>query len=210
MPSAKTRGSYHSPLRARQASSTRQAVLTAAIDLFSECGWTGTTLAAVAATAGTAIETVYPGYGSKSGLLNASIDEVLGSNDEVAWPGGSPSGELPSVSSRQERLVGTALHIATVHQRSAGLLEALRQAALSNAAAKTRQEKYEADWHALIVNALTSILDRTPPEHMVDAVWAIASPEVFTMLVAKRRWPPERYEQWLVDTAAVLIRNSER
>jgi AcrR family transcriptional regulator len=209
VPSAKSRGSYHSPLRARQATATRQAVLTAAIDLFSECGWTGTTLASVAATAGTAIETVYSGHGSKAGLLNASIDAVLGDNDK-GTRSGWPSAEPPSDSSRQERLVATALHISTVHKRSAGLLEALRQAALSNADARTRQEKYEADWHEQIVGALTSILERPPPEHMVDAVWAIASPEVFTMLVAKRRWSPDRYEQWLVDTAAVLIRNAER
>jgi AcrR family transcriptional regulator len=52
-------------------------VLEAAARLFTDRGWAATTLAAVAADAGTAVETVYAGFGSKSGLLTAAIDAAI-------------------------------------------------------------------------------------------------------------------------------------
>jgi len=64
-------------LRARQAAETRRTVLSAATRLFIERGWAATTLAAVAAEAGTAVETVYSAFGSKSGLLIAAIDVAI-------------------------------------------------------------------------------------------------------------------------------------
>src|SRR5262245_65592526 len=73
---------YHSPLRARQAAETRRTVVAAAGRLFGERGWAGTTLAAVAAEAGTAVETVYSGLGSKAALLVAAIDVDIVDDDD--------------------------------------------------------------------------------------------------------------------------------
>ena len=71
-------------MRARQAAETRQTVLCAATRLFIERGWAATTLAAVAAEAGTAVETFYSAFGSKSGLLIAAIDvAIVGDDDET-------------------------------------------------------------------------------------------------------------------------------
>ena len=54
----------------------------AATRLFFERGWAATTLAGVAAEAGTAVETVYSAFGSKSGLLIAAIDVAIVGDDE--------------------------------------------------------------------------------------------------------------------------------
>src|SRR5262249_56974623 len=72
------------PPRARQAAETRRTVVGAAGHLFGERGWAGTTLAAVAAEAGTVVETIYAGFGSKAGLLIAALDVALVGGDGKA------------------------------------------------------------------------------------------------------------------------------
>src|SRR5262245_26382925 len=68
---------YDSRRRSRQAAQTREESLTAAIELFSESGWAGTTLAAIAERAGVAVETIYAGFGSKKGLLRVALDVAI-------------------------------------------------------------------------------------------------------------------------------------
>src|SRR4051812_23491530 len=73
---------YHSPLRARQAAATRLAIIHAAIRLFGDRGWAATTLPMVAAEAGTAVDTIYSAFGTKSGLLMAAIDLAIAGDGE--------------------------------------------------------------------------------------------------------------------------------
>src|SRR6187549_3153545 len=71
------RSRYHSPLRAKQAAETRQAIVNAAIALFGERGWAATSLPMIAAEAGTAVDTIYAAFGTKSGLLMAAVDRAI-------------------------------------------------------------------------------------------------------------------------------------
>jgi AcrR family transcriptional regulator len=199
------RSAYHSPLRARQAAATRQAVLVAATRLFIERGWAGTTLASVAAEAGTAVETVYSGFGSKSGLLAAVIDVALIGDDEpVALAERSHYRRLGE-GNREQRLDAAALIIALAHERSFGLLRTLQEAAASDSAAKTRWEKFETDRRTEIENGLGLILDGPAGDGLADTVWALTCPEVFGKLVYGRGWSVSRYQRWLVDTVGTVI-----
>ena len=56
---------YTSAVRTEQATATRRAVLRAARELFAERGYAGTSIAAVAAHAGVAVDTVYAAAGRK-------------------------------------------------------------------------------------------------------------------------------------------------
>ncbi|OAA27380.1 transcriptional regulator, tetR family [Frankia sp. EI5c] len=67
---------YHSPLRAAQAEATRAAILGAAVVVFSERGYTGTTMRAVAAEAGVAVESVYA-LASKARLLELAFERAV-------------------------------------------------------------------------------------------------------------------------------------
>jgi AcrR family transcriptional regulator len=200
---------YHSPLRTRQAAQTRQAVLAAATRLFAARGWAGTTLAAVAAEAGTAVETVYAGFGSKSGLLTAAIDAAIAGDDEPVPLAERPRYARMGTGSRRERLSAAANLIAPAHVRSVPLLRALQEAAASDEAAAGRWARYEADRRAEIVHGLGLILGHRPADRLADSAWAIASPEVFAKLVIDRGWPATRYERWLADTVDVMLGTSE-
>jgi hypothetical protein len=49
-----------------------------------------------------------------------------------------------------------------------------------------------------IVASLALILGEDAPDEMVDAIWALVSPQVFSMLTEGRGWSSERAEAWLV------------
>src|SRR5690349_19724964 len=77
---------YNSTRRSRQAAQTRSEILTATVELFGTNGWSGTTLAAIAAKADVAVETIYAGFGSKKGLLRAALDvAVVGDTEEIPF-----------------------------------------------------------------------------------------------------------------------------
>lgn len=200
---------YHSPLRARQAAETRETVLGAATRLFTERGWAGTTLAAVAGEAGTAVETVYSAFGSKSGLLIAAIDvAIVGDDDE------EPMVERPEfarlgVGQRSARLALAARIITRALVGAVPLMGALREAAANDAAANTRWQAYETDRHTVIAAGLQLICGNEAPQVLVDSMWALASPEVFTKLTTERGWQVEHYEGWLVETASALLESTE-
>lgn len=201
---------YKSPLRARQAAETREIVLAAATRVFTERGWAGTTLAAVAAQAGTAVETIYSGFGSKSGLLIAAIDVAIVGDD-----GDEPLVDRPEfselgVGELSERLALAARIITRAFGRAVPLMGALREASASDEAASTRLHNYETDRRAVIAAGLNLIRGSKAPGTLVDSVWALASPEVFTKLTAERGWTVEDYERWLIETAYALIKGAER
>jgi AcrR family transcriptional regulator len=208
--SRQRQSTYHSPLRARQAAETRETVLGAATRLFTERGWAGTTLAAVAAEAGTAVETVYSAFGSKSGLLIAAIDVAIVGDD-----GEEPLVERPGfaglgVGERFERLALAARIITRALEGAVPLMGALREASASDAGASLRWHTYEADRRAVIAAGLQLIRGNKAPEALVDSMWALASPEVFTKLTRERGWQVEHYERWLVETASALLEGAER
>jgi AcrR family transcriptional regulator len=185
-------------------------VLGAATRLFSERGWSGTTIGAVAAEAGTAVETVYSAFGSKSGLLTAAIDVAIVGDDEQ-----EPLAERPEFASlgagaRSARMAAAARIITLAHVRGVPLLRALQEAAASDTSSRDRWDKYEADRRTMIVSGLEMILEREPTDHLVDSVWALASPEVFVKLTHERCWPVDRYERWLIETADALFASVER
>jgi len=197
---------YHSPLRARQAAETRQNVLSAATHLFIERGWAATTLAAVATEAGTAVETVYSAFGSKSGLLIAAIDvAIVGDDDDTPLVERAEFAAL-GAGRRSERLLTAARIITSALVHAVPLMGALQEASASDATSKVRWQAYETDRRAVILTGLERILGKEPPETLVDSIWALASPEVFTKLTGERGWTVERYEQWLVQTGGALLR----
>ncbi|GAA2528845.1 TetR/AcrR family transcriptional regulator [Winogradskya humida] len=72
---------YNSEVRVRAAQQTRAAVLRAALELFAEHGYARTTLAAVAARAGVALNTIYTSVGGKPALIRELVHD--GTSDEV-------------------------------------------------------------------------------------------------------------------------------
>ena len=200
-----SRAGYHSPLRARQAAQTRQTIVDAAIKLFGERGWAATTLPLVAAEAGTAVDTIYSAFGTKSGLLMAAVDVAIVGDDEP-----TPMIDRPELASfakgrRVERLRTGVRFTIGVYERSLPILKALREAAASDEVARARLAQYDDDRRNVMVVGLAFILGNPAPDELVDAIWALVSPEVYTMLVEGRGWSSARAESWLVEMASAAV-----
>src|SRR6478672_55695 len=74
---------YVSVVRAEQAAATRHAVLAAARALFTEHGYAATSISAIAARAGVAVDTVYAAAGRKPVLLRELVETSLSGTDQT-------------------------------------------------------------------------------------------------------------------------------
>jgi AcrR family transcriptional regulator len=198
---------YHSPLRARQAAETRLAIVSAAVTLFRDRGWAATTLPMVAAEAGTAVDTIYSAFGSKSGLLMAAVElAIVGDDDPTPMADRRELAELAR--GETEERVRAAVHFTIgVYERSVPILRALKEAAASDEAAGARLAQYDNDRRDLMSAGLGLILGRPASEELLDAIWALVSPEVFTMLTEGRGWSSAAAETWLTMMSEAAIAN---
>lgn len=199
------RSRYHSPLRARQAAETRLAIINAAIALFGERGWAATSLPMIAAEAGTAVDTIYSVFGTKSALLMAAVDVAIIGDDGPTPMVDRPELALFAKGNRVERLRTGVRFTIGVYQRSIPILKALQEAAASDAAAHARLAQYHEDRRNVIVVGMELILGRPASDELVDAIWALVSPDVFTMLTEHRGWTVTEVETWLVEMSRAAV-----
>ena len=196
---------YHSPLRARQAAETRQAIIAAAINLFRDKGWAATTLPMIAGEAGTAVDTIYSTFGSKSNLLMAAVDVAIVGDDEEAAMIDRPGFAQLGTGRKIERLRAGVHFTVGVYQRSVPLLMALKEAAARDEAARARLTRYDDDRREVTAAGLALILRTEVADKLVDALSALVSPEVFTYLTEGRGWSIASTEAWLVEMSTAAL-----
>ena len=76
---------YRSPLRAERAAETRHRITTAALELFTEHGFGGSTVTAIAKRAGVAPQTVYAVFGTKGAILQALLSRLEEDAGAAEW-----------------------------------------------------------------------------------------------------------------------------
>jgi AcrR family transcriptional regulator len=205
--SVKSRRPYQSRLRAEQAAQTRLRILEASGDLFAERGYVATTIDAVAAQAGVAVDTVYAIFSTKKGLLSAVIDlRVTGSADESDVLAGEGPRRLQTMTDQRQMVAGFAADIAARVERVRPIDDVIRSAAtidpdiaeLRRRMQENRFTKLRAftEWLA----AHGSLLDDQDAGEAAAVVWTLTSPEVNRLLRDVRGWSSQRYEQWLSAT----------
>ena len=59
-----------------------------------------------------------------------------------------------------------------------------------------------------IAGALELIVGRAPTGVECDGAWAVASPEIYLLLVDESGWTSEQYETWAADTLERVIPRS--
>jgi AcrR family transcriptional regulator len=162
----------------------------------------------IAAAAGVAVETVYSHFSSKRGVLRAVVDaSVVG--DDAPVPLAERSEFLAIGKGRRpERIQAAALLLTRVQVRTAPVAKLLRQAAPADdeiaGMLSTTRERQRRD----VAAAVELIVGRPPSAAERDGVWAIASPEVYLLLVEESGWAPEQYEEWVAMTLGCLIPRS--
>jgi AcrR family transcriptional regulator len=190
---------YNSVRRTQQAAQTRHDVIEAAIALFTTAGWAGATVAAIADRAGVAVETVYKGVGSKRQLLRAAMDAaVVGDADPV------PLVERPEFHSLgegswDERVAKGAAMNARIQERSAGVWQAVREAAGSDEEVDAWRLEMEHGRRLDVGRAAAAIFGREPDDQLVTLLWIVYGPDAYLQLVRDQGYDAAAYEAFLID-----------
>ena len=203
---APARRRYRSPMRAEQAAATRAAVLGSARDLFAEQGYAATSIAAIAARAGVAVDTVYAAAGRKPALLRELVETALSGTDRAV-----PAEQrdyvvrLRAASTAREKIAIYAAAVAEIGVRLAPVHRALAEAALTDAdCAALRAEinaRRAANMRLLAADlrATGEVRPDLTDDEVADVVWSMNAPEYRALLVGERGWSAERFGTWLAD-----------
>jgi AcrR family transcriptional regulator len=205
----KPRRPYRSERRREQAEETRERVLAAAGRLFAERGYESATIAAIAAEAGVAPETVYAGFRNKRTLLGEAIRRAVRGGDESPVPHQRGPRAVVAATDQREQLRLFAADISQRLERAAPLVGVVTAASrtepeLAGLLAKLHGERLEN--LRTFVDALSANGPlRLEPEPALDTVWALASPDLHQLLTRSRGWTRERYSGWLADSLVAIL-----
>jgi AcrR family transcriptional regulator len=191
---------------ARQARTrrTRAAVVESARTLFLERGYGGTTIEAISEHSDTPQATVYRLFSSKLGILKAVLDvSVVGDDEAVAMLDRPQVRELLSDHDPRGQVAAFAGLVGDVMARVGPVHRILADAARSDEDAASLLAEIARQRHDG-QNRMARSLARSDALRPVlrerdaaDVIHALASPEVYGLLVFDRGWPRERYERWL-------------
>jgi AcrR family transcriptional regulator len=201
---------YDATKRREAAARTRQAILAAALELFTVRGYTGTSMAAIAARADVALDTIYASVGRKPELARLLIETAISGSsravpaderDYVQAIRAAPDADtkIEIYASAMRIIAGRLAPLLGMIQQAAGAepeLTSLWREIAERRAANMR--RFAADLAA--VDAL-----RVDLGEAADIVWATNAPEFYQLLVGQRGWTPQRYERFLADTWRRLL-----
>jgi AcrR family transcriptional regulator len=204
----KSKRRYESPRRREQAEATWLAILEAAERLFLADGYASTTMTAIAAEARVALKTLYVAFETKGGILRAlwnlrlrseSADLPIDQHDFYREVLDEPDPELQLRLNAHNSCLGKL--------RVGDLAEVIHTAAPLDPEIAALWERINREYHdnqrAIVESmkrkrALGRGLDL---ERATDILWTVNHPTTWHLLVRRRGWTPEQYEQWTGDTA---------
>lgn len=198
---------YRSPVRAQGAQETRRRILAAARLLFATKGYGSTTVEAVAAEAGVAIQTVYQAFRNKAALATAQLDALddVGGLRELRVvlddPEGTPAAHCRAGARFLRRLYESSGGILLAAQAAGPaepeLWRILRGGLARHAAGISGLTKA---WQA--AGALRSDISQKEAAAIVATVSGF---EVHHRLRNDWRWSAGRYEAWLARSIERLV-----
>jgi len=188
---------------------TQAAVVAAARQLFLERGYAATTIEAISELSDTPQPTVYRLFSSKLGILQAVLDvSIAGDDAAVAMADRPQVRSLVANPDPRDTLTGFAALVGGLMARTAPVHRVLEEAARSDqgaAAALAEIARQRHDGQRRITRSLARAGALRPglkEREAADIVHALASPEVYRLLVTDRGWSGKRYQQWL---SSILI-----
>ena len=197
------------PLRHALAATTRTQVVDAAGSLFTELGYVGTSIGAIATRAGVAVQTIYNAVGNKAAVLSAVLD--------VAASGPNAPTPVPEFMAERTRTAHDAAAVIDIladwlmeaNARTAPIHWIIRQAAavdedaaeLERARSQQRLRNYGL--------AAAALRERGGLGAMTDAeaaatIFTLGHPTAYRAFVIDEGWSPDAYRAWLRGALAVL------
>ena len=204
------RRQYDSGKRRDAAARNRQAILDAALELFTGSGYAATPMTAIARRAGVALDTVYASVGRKPELARLLIETAISGGSEAV-----PAEErdyvraIRAAPDAETKIAVYASAMRGIAGRLAPVLSIIQQAAPTEPelASLWRQiaDRRAANMRQFAADLAAAAPLRLDPGDAADIIWATNAPELYQLLVSQRGWSPERYEHFLADTWRRLL-----
>ena len=198
----KTRRRYDASRRRAQAARTQSTVLDVSRRQFLEHGYAATTVAQVAAEAGTSVETVYKAFGGKSGLVRALWERGLDGRGAVPAPERSdlmssnetdPVGVLRAWGAFTTELMPDVAPVMLL-VRGAAATDPDMAALLAEAEAQRRTRMRR---NARLLQRRGWLRAGVGLGRATDVLWTYSSPELYDLLVLKSGWSVKRYGEFI-------------
>jgi AcrR family transcriptional regulator len=202
--------SYVSALRKEGAQQTRLAISRAAFEIFRQRGYRGASMDAIARAAGVAPETIYATFGSKREILHYLLDTAVGGDEEQIPVIDRPEVQRVMHDPDIHRLVhGFSQGISTAMGRAAPVFVILAEAAKTEPILAELQERIWSERtenmrkYVQAIGRLQSL--RMEEVQAAETLWALTSPQLFTLMTTVRGWNGEKYAAWLEDAIQRLL-----
>ena len=201
---------YTSDVRAEQARRTRRRVVDAAVELFVDRGYAGTTIDAVAAAAGVSRKTVFDSVGGKAQLVKLAYDfAIVGDDEPVPLGDREEIAALVAEPDPAVRLAGYIALVVRIDVRISPIWRVLEGAAAHDAeAAALRAALVEQRWTSMRGVAGRFVAEgilrpELDAEHAAGVLWLANDPSLFDKLVRERGWTVDRFQAWLTELTQV-------
>jgi TetR/AcrR family transcriptional regulator of autoinduction and epiphytic fitness len=212
MASRVKRRPYDSSNRVRQAQQTRRRIVEAAALLFAREGYSGTSIKAIAETAGVAVPTVYASLRSKANILRAVVDLTVRGDDEAA-PLASRAAwqEMERHQDPREQLALFAHLHREICDREAAVFAQLEAAAGGDPEAtqllgEHDQRRYETQRRlARSLHRRKQLKPGLAAREAADVIWTLASERTYLALVRARGWKADDYERWVAEQLVAAL-----
>ncbi len=211
-PTVKPRPERDFPRRRERARATRLRVLDAARDLFIARGYVATTIDAIAQRADVSPETVYAIFGTKRAILAKLVDiSIAGEEDPAPVLDQARVQALRDAPDPRTRLRLLAALGRSILERRSAVDAVVTGAASADPEIAALRDRGKAERFAGQRELLRIVIgtDRLPGGMDLDSgaaiLYAIGSPETWTLLVVDRGWSAQRFETWYAETLEHLL-----
>lgn len=205
---------YDATRRRERAAQTREQVVLAAGRVFVAQGYANTTIAAIAAEAGVAVETVYRAAKGKAGLLHDAVQAALaGGVQRAALPREQRPGIRAAIEEPDPRraIELWADTLPGVYARSGPLLAVLATAAATDPQLTELQQRLDEQRlvgmrrfaENLAVRGVLSA--RLTVDSAADILWTLNTHATYTTLVTERGWTPAAFRDFMADAVVRLL-----
>ncbi|GIJ30370.1 hypothetical protein Vqi01_55320 [Micromonospora qiuiae] len=212
MPKPPRTRAYHSPIRAEHASHTRATIINAARQLLITEGFNNTTVRKIADKAGVNVDTIYRSVGRKPEVVRAVLEAALsGLPEDVPAEQRQYVQRIREAATAEEKINIYATAITEIQQRLAPIYRALEEASRSDEGSRSlwneiserrarNMREFAAD-----LRRTGELRDELDDDTVADIIWSMNSTEYWIMLVEQRRWPANKFRDWLADAWCRLL-----
>lgn len=194
---------YRSPLREERAADTRRRISEAARKLFTERGFAGTTIAAIAERAGVSGPTVYATFGSKGAIVAALLAQLEDDADVAGW-----RARLDAEKDPARKLELFARWTCAMFSTSKTVIELARGAVADPALLRLREEgdRHRRDGLRNLLSSLAGALRPDIDEQQaLDRAWMLTGVGLYLDATDGCGWSDAQYRDWLADLLSDLL-----